>query len=504
MKKRIFYKNWIGFMPYKIASDVDTYYIHLANNIEDVIAKSDFVLELGFKGEEVKDLAVLLTVWFMDVVSEGSIWMAFTSECKRRYGRYLPFYHYDEREYFPDEVNEEDVSFLLWHFTNTIFHDDRFYDPDSYSIINLATKLFDVFEGEFEQAPINSEWREALQPENLDDSDFYGVRSYLQLVMECNYLDRNTYEDLLRKSQEVATEPDYAKYRYENYISVIYEPYSTNLLGLCPAQWAARLLLQTERTAGERLSTIRTLPLSYYLVTGVDDEYLYLEDIIYWNEEVKTTLKVLRSSFSNISAEMTNIGESVLVCRLTLFDDEWHLNGVCIGLSKKDVEKDKATINKYKSQSPNNLARVHKIFLDSNRGKEFLFCENRQQALSFTKQLLGKLYKPSCLPEHIGKNSVICCVEGQEVSMLPDIALYTKSDGNPCYNSAEAKKHGLLSIIDLGQSNYGNACRMYDLGMFEEFSAYNIDKYYEEGRTLAQENMQFLLDYFLHGCRKTV
>ena len=57
-----------------------------------------------------------MAAYFEDVISGMGIWRAFILTHKELYGKYLPFYTPDDH-YYDDEVNLEDVRFLLWHYT---------------------------------------------------------------------------------------------------------------------------------------------------------------------------------------------------------------------------------------------------------------------------------------------------------------------------------------------------------------------------------------------------
>ena len=91
MKRVIFTKDWLELHPYKTADAVDQYYVSLANAIYFQLAELDFA-DLFDKKQDAKHLALCLAAYFEDVITGLGIWRAFTTECKKRYGVYVPFY----------------------------------------------------------------------------------------------------------------------------------------------------------------------------------------------------------------------------------------------------------------------------------------------------------------------------------------------------------------------------------------------------------------------------
>ena len=112
MKKVIFPKDWIQLQPYEVADMTDQYYTNIANQIYEIIMAAGYDKYFDTK-DEVKHLALCIAAYFEDVISQTKIWETFTEECKRRYGRYIPFYTEENTEYYPDEVNEADIKFAI-------------------------------------------------------------------------------------------------------------------------------------------------------------------------------------------------------------------------------------------------------------------------------------------------------------------------------------------------------------------------------------------------------
>lgn len=151
---KIFPKDWLQLHPYKQSTPVDSYYTGIANRIYDIMEKTELVN--SFEGEETKQICIRMAAYFEDVISGMGLWRAFILTHKELYGKYLPFYTPDDH-YYDDEVNLEDVRFLLWHYTQQ-YHGYRkgtFVSPDNPANESTGMLIYDLFCKEWTTAPEN-------------------------------------------------------------------------------------------------------------------------------------------------------------------------------------------------------------------------------------------------------------------------------------------------------------------------------------------------------------
>ena len=90
-REGIFMQRWLAFHHYPSPQQSDFYYLKLCNEIYGLLRDDDFPPD-------------------------------------ELYGTYLPFFDLDPDEYFPDEINIEDVQFLLWYYISMV-HDDTIINP---------------------------------------------------------------------------------------------------------------------------------------------------------------------------------------------------------------------------------------------------------------------------------------------------------------------------------------------------------------------------------------
>ena len=176
MKQNIIYrKHWLDLHPYEQVQPSDDYYVDLANRLFGVMELKGLALDVRAR------MALYLAAYLEDQVSDLRLWQTFLNEHKRLYGRLLPFYSVTDASctdlgmvsadsasvYYPDEVNREDVAFILWNTIqksvqhgipqagNSPFIVGNFVDPHHPHLLAEADRLYAHLEKAYEEAPSN-------------------------------------------------------------------------------------------------------------------------------------------------------------------------------------------------------------------------------------------------------------------------------------------------------------------------------------------------------------
>lgn len=76
-----------------------------------------------------------IAAYLEDQISGLGLWQSFTTEHKRLYGKYLPFYAVSS-DYIADEINEEDIRFIIWNTWQKVssLHEHAYINPNNPSI----------------------------------------------------------------------------------------------------------------------------------------------------------------------------------------------------------------------------------------------------------------------------------------------------------------------------------------------------------------------------------
>ena len=105
--------------------------------------------------EDQKQVALTCALYLEDCVANGGNWRQFIHWHQENYGRYLPFYTLTD-EYLPDEINREDVVFLLWAINSPVGDDfDGVENPMDADLLEFADVLYNRLDAAFELAPIS-------------------------------------------------------------------------------------------------------------------------------------------------------------------------------------------------------------------------------------------------------------------------------------------------------------------------------------------------------------
>jgi hypothetical protein len=175
MDKRIYIKEWLELKPYEKQTATDGYYLKLSNVVKKAITtnKQSLVLQIYLDNEELGYLACFLTSYLEDLISETNIWNTFIKIHKRLYKKQLSFYLLDD--YYEEEINLQDISFLIWYFLNTV-QKAKFISPFNDFIVETAEKVMDIFDEVWDYAPENIYLQSFYQIDE-NETDFYVARN---------------------------------------------------------------------------------------------------------------------------------------------------------------------------------------------------------------------------------------------------------------------------------------------------------------------------------------
>ncbi|MDR0940058.1 MAG: DUF3843 family protein [Mediterranea sp.] len=146
-ESRIYLKAWMDAHARKRATDTDGWYVELANRLLPLSSRR--------LAEPVSwsPIALRLALYMEDCVANAGGWRQFIHWHKECYGRYLPFYALGEG-YYPDEINREDVAFLLWDMCALDEEKDSVLSPLDPGLWEWADSVYQLLDTLFEEAPI--------------------------------------------------------------------------------------------------------------------------------------------------------------------------------------------------------------------------------------------------------------------------------------------------------------------------------------------------------------
>lgn len=174
----------------------DKWYLDFAIKIAPIIKESSL-----FKNEDgdiQASAAISLALYLQDAISQSGGWKSFSELFFELYDTYLPFYPLTD-EYIADEINKEDIAFILWTLkSQTIYGDYCKYtlcDPFNKDLLALSQIVYDLMDESFEDAPIAEE-----------PSSVFWVMEIDSLEIPATPLPETTPEAVLNKDASLSLE----------------------------------------------------------------------------------------------------------------------------------------------------------------------------------------------------------------------------------------------------------------------------------------------------------
>lgn len=136
----------------KITSS-DQWYLDFANGVLPLVSESYLYASVSMEDQQY--IALAIGLYLEDCVADGGNWNRFIGWHRQSYGKFLPFYELTD-EYVPDEINREDIAFLLWSFNSPIGDDfEEVENPLDEDLLEFAATLYEHLDKAFEEAPIS-------------------------------------------------------------------------------------------------------------------------------------------------------------------------------------------------------------------------------------------------------------------------------------------------------------------------------------------------------------
>ena len=116
----------------------DPYYYDVANRLAAKI-RDEKLLE-GWPESVTDRVALGLTGYLQDILTDSGIWRSFIERCHVLYGHWVPFFPTGE-DYIPHELNLPDVRFLIWYILCMTYEERRVWNPMDERILRAAEAL---------------------------------------------------------------------------------------------------------------------------------------------------------------------------------------------------------------------------------------------------------------------------------------------------------------------------------------------------------------------------
>lgn len=497
--KKIYPKKWLELHPYKQTNSVDQYYVGIANEIHKRLYSST-IADAFEEEENIRYTSLCLAAWFEDVISQTGIWQAFTAECRKQYGAYLPFYPI-KGDYFPDEINLEDIRFLLWHHIQYLCRGISAINPENPGIEQTAQEIYGLLAEEYETAPENERMQEFLYHSAMGEEDFFRYREILDWFHYQCYFN---IENVAQCRDEAERLLDDEKITPEMAETLIYATRTSltfkgrrNLLSLTSPEWLA--LIGKAHPEHQLWGKVKARENSCYLLEKEDDEFLYVKDLC---SEDEGEFKITKKSLNLSAIRSREAGKSTLICELIYFGNAWWQCGMLLE-NKYDQKMAEYVDDLTKQKEKTNEKATFHDFIKASGGKSFVFCQSQEEISDFLLNKMGYGLKEDLdIPRiHTETGAMLMANPHTGLHIQFKLCECIKSPDNPNYNKEEAEKNAIMFIVNPDIIPYQLSCILQDEGMLPDAYLNSLQRK-EYGQEFIRKNAHFLTDYFHHRCRE--
>ena len=470
--------------PFGFSSATDTDYVRIANTVFDMLRYVSFSAQRT--GEEMKRMAIKLTLYFEDIVSEIGLWRSFVHLHQSLYGKPLPFY-YTDMGYTEDEPNIYDIQLLLWDATLDDEYSETLVNPENEALACAARTVYAYFMELFEDTPINEDLYDFFHEARFTDN-FYDVRQVLKWYFFDCYLTSGRFRestfsealdyqmDLCRGNRQVAQSAAEASIAFR---------YQVGPLALKPQEWLSALLtVHGHADEAAAVAAIVAKDLEPYVLERYDRQTVILRSV---DDELMT---VRRTPYFQVQTTLLKSPDTEgCVGSYAQYDGEWYLNGMNTwGDILRLIPEYKKERDIERNATFGDLATDARSVLHSRQ--LFFFATPEAYEAFYRDELKMPQGSKTSLPRGV-KNIMLFIpnlAEGKLCTIM-DCAEYICHPDNPMYDKEKSKSHILIADLDRVPGEFIRYAITHHL--LPDF-ALNSNHGYTRGRQLAQDNLDFL------------
>jgi len=527
-KERIFMDRWLLFHPYSTPAQTDFYYLRLCNETFSLMEENAYLESAGLLNrEEIKDLACFIVCYFEDVISGPGLWQAFTVQVKGLYGTYLPFYDLDPGDYYPDEINIEDIHFLIWYFISMTQYDENIISPEAFEWSDLPDRIIEIFEREYELAPENLRLKEHYKV-SPDEEDFIVLKEKMRSIMLDSWLLHfqgkelvdMINEDSKKQVDKGKTEESIDLYIYDTVDSYVLSTYTT-LLARQGKEWLA-YTQGSDHPLFKEILGISGKKSGYYLFMGSENDKLLFQHI--------ATETVLRVTSKSMDLPKDFVAEkSISFAGFVNWRGDWWFSGAQLSWEynadliekEKNSESSKMLFGEDSVLKKKKNEQLYTSFLKFNKGKPIAFVESEEMAGNFIQDFLifhndfldapaqeKRKGREKIMETNLRKRSGITSAQGS-IGPVPGMIFFHRESGiqmafglnnlvpdpdNASYSAHEDRNENDPESMRLLYSSYISGDWMHYL--VNNYDIPGLDFPGEGGRELLMENLDFMLRFW--------
>lgn len=467
--------------PLGLKCQTDSTYARFATELAELLAKQNIQ---GFEGHNVKELAIVLTMYYEDVLSDLGMWYSFTERMHQLYGRYLPFFDVDEKQYYRDEPNNVDIRFLIWLFISRT-EPGYIVSPDTLAVEYASEVVGELMDRKFEEMPVNEELKEYFAHPAFENV-FTMQRDAQKWFFFTNYLTCNehamgiTMQQGMRFSRNMNCPPQLAL-RVSECVAV----YENKLqpLALRPNEWLGMLLeYNGAKEEAARVKEQEYLPFDFYMIVEAEHGKGF-------------TLETLEGKKFHVTDEDMGMpsddcySSKTVLSFFVKYGDRYYLGTESSWApDTKAFDEERKSREAQRNQSKDEREKL----IADNGGSPLFYFANADKMKSFLKDTVkmpAQRVETLQLPKEQNITFTLFVRERDlNICFYPEVAKFIKDDKNPYYDAEFAKTNTFAQLFGMD----GDMVR-YLVGndMLPE-ATINCEGGEEAGKKIVHDNFDFL------------
>jgi hypothetical protein len=439
--------------------------------------------------------------YFEDVISNIGLFAAIRNMHQKLCKRKLPFFTFNKDDYFDDEINWQDIQFLLWciiqdNFEGKIDENEcRFINPENPMLAILTERIMDILDNEYETAPENEKLYNYLHTSQFDD--FFQFRELLRWLHYDSYLSMQyPKKNLQNEKQSARRQKD--KW-YSNNSNVLFYGIETTRIfqNTCSPLSVHAAELMAEITSNpqlkEILNRLEFKKLNTYKIIDCREGIVKISPIENDNE----ILNLDRCSFDE-NVELEKI--EALTTSLVHFNGLWQTNGfVALGDLPEEKPQTKKTAESERINSKDHILFTYKEIMKYTQNKTLAYFANYDDYIGFWKKVFpdtanfDEFEKDNFLKNET--NILLFADPKNRIMLFPGIAAWIKSPDNKLYNKEEASKSAISILIGNTYTPLSLISHLIENDMLPD-AIINSLQGPERGRELVRDNQWFIVRFF--------
>lgn len=488
LDNRIIRSDWHATRLMGIISESDIYYVQLSNKILSIISKIEGESLISNKVK--RDISVRIAAYFEDVISGLGLWRAIIEIHHKMYESYLPFFQLNAEKYFEDEINIEDIQFLVWSNMQGYLIDSqqqRFLNPENPFLVELALEIYTLLDSEYETAPANESLFRIIRELEFKD-DIISVREMLGWLHYDSYLSMSyTHKNLKGEIHGLKT-GDNKSFFAENSEILTYAMEKVGIfsktcspIAIKAKDWAAQIFSGTPKA--NLFETIDFRQISNYNIVQVDSDTFTLID---------SDKEIYIVSVDSVSTPEALHENKSIMCSLLFYNQLWHINGFAAFANARtdlDIMPSKAKILANNRQVYNHLFKELK--------EEIAYYHSSDDLKQAMSELFPLTERSKFLPADFNKQTdfILFIHPESGLSIYPELALYVSDVKNPFYDIAAVEQEGLGILTGHFKLPKELLEYLIDRKFLKDVSLNSLHGK-EYGKNLLQKNIRFIVRFF--------